>query len=757
MPLFRDMPIKQKLMAIIMSVATAALLLSGLGIVVADSIIFRASMQRDISALAQIVADNSAAALAFNDPRTATETLASLKARPHLVAACIYRPDGAIFAKYVRAGAVAGCPSGNAQGKEEDELRFTGTGLIIRRPIALNQARIGTLVMVNDLGQISERIRLYGQAVLLVLLLSSLIAFLLSSRLRAIVAEPISQLASATRSVSETRDYSIRAQKLSGDELGALADGFNDMLARIQSQDCELRKALLAQEAALRESQEVRDSLRTTLASIGDAVISTDARGRVVFVNPIAQSLLGLQEADIVDKHLDEVFQIVNEFSRTKVASPVTEVLRECGIVGMANHTILIAKDGTEIPIDDSGAPIRDQSGAIQGTVLVFRDVTARRRADETSRLLASIVQSTDDAIFSKDLNGIVTSWNRGAERTFGFSAKEIIGRSISAIFPPDQTDDLSNIMNRIGQGERIEHYQTVRQTRTGELLNVSITISPMQDPLGRITGASVISRNITEQVRAADRLARLNTDLQLSNEVLALTNQDLERFAFIASHDLQEPLRMITAYSQLLIKSYPGQFDSEASIFVGNIVDGTTRMRDLLADLLVYTEIRSRDEQPLEVVDLNVVVENVRQNLKASMDESGAVVTSDRLPVLRAYAAHFQPLFQNLIGNAIKYRSAQPPRVHVSVQEADGELRFSVSDNGMGIDPEYHKRIFEVFRRLHGRKIPGSGVGLAICQRVVERYGGRIWVESQAGQGATFLFTAPQCRNPFRGGELNG
>jgi light-regulated signal transduction histidine kinase (bacteriophytochrome) len=213
----------------------------------------------------------------------------------------------------------------------------------------------------------------------------------------------------------------------------------------------------------------------------------------------------------------------------------------------------------------------------------------------------------------------------------------------------------------------------------------------------------------------------------------------------------------MITAYSQLLIKSYPGQFDSEASIFVGNIVDGTTRMRDLLADLLVYTEIRSRDEQPLEVVDLNVVVENVRQNLKASMDESGAVVTSDRLPVLRAYAAHFQPLFQNLIGNAIKYRSAQPPRVHVSVQEADGELRFSVSDNGMGIDPEYHKRIFEVFRRLHGRKIPGSGVGLAICQRVVERYGGRIWVESQAGQGATFLFTAPQCRNPFRGGELNG
>jgi light-regulated signal transduction histidine kinase (bacteriophytochrome) len=167
-------------------------------------------------------------------------------------------------------------------------------------------------------------------------------------------------------------------------------------------------------------------------------------------------------------------------------------------------------------------------------------------------------------------------------------------------------------------------------------------------------------------------------------------------------------------------------------------------RMRELLSDLLAYTEIRSHHEEPLEVVDLNVVIENVRQNLKASIDESGAEVTSDRLPRLRVHRAHFEPLFQNLIGNAIKYRSAEPPRIHIAVQEVDGELRFTVSDNGIGIDPEYHKQIFEVFRRLHSRKIPGTGVGLAICQRVVERYGGRIWVESQAGQGAAFLFTLP-------------
>jgi PAS domain S-box-containing protein len=740
---FRDMPIKQKLMVIIMSVTTAALLLSGLGIVIADSLLFRAAMQRDISGLAQIVGDNSTAALAFNDPQTATQTLASLKARPRLVAGCIYRPDGTLFATYVRADAGDACPP-RMEESSEDEQRFTSSELMVRHPITLNHKPLGTILLLNDLGGISERIRLYGQTVLLILLVSSFVAFVLSSRLRAIIAGPISQLADATRSVTETRDYSIRAQKLSGDELGALADGFNEMLARIQSQDSDLRKALLAQAAALRESLEVRESLRTTLASSGDVVISTDAAGRVVFVNPVAQALLGVREADIVDKQLDDVFRIVNEFTRKPVESPVAQVLREGTIVAMANHTILLAMDGKEIPIDDSGAPIRDQSGAIQGTVLVFRDVTARRRAEETSRRLASIVQSSDDAIFSKDLSGVVTSWNRGAERIFGYPAEEMIGQSIATIFPPDRKYELPAILLRIAQGERIEHHQTVRQTKNGELLSVSLTISPMLDPLGRITGASVISRDITGQVRAADRLAQLNGDLQRSNEVLALTNQDLERFAFIASHDLQEPLRMITAYSQLLIKSYPGEFGSEASVFVANIVDGTTRMRDLLADLLAYTEIRGRDEEPLEIIDLNTVIENVRRNLKASIDENSAVLTHDPLPLLHAHRAHFQSLFQNLIGNAIKYRSAQPPCIHISVQPVDGELRFTVSDNGIGIPAEYHKHIFEVFRRLHSRKIPGTGVGLAICQRIVERYGGRIWVESQAGHGATFFFTLP-------------
>ncbi|HEY2017680.1 MAG TPA: ATP-binding protein, partial [Bryobacteraceae bacterium] len=233
--------------------------------------------------------------------------------------------------------------------------------------------------------------------------------------------------------------------------------------------------------------------------------------------------------------------------------------------------------------------------------------------------------------------------------------------------------------------------------------------------------------------------------DLQKSNERLARSNEDLARFAFVASHDLQEPLRMITAYVQLLVRTYPGQFEGEGNLFIRHIVDGATRMRGLLTDLLAYSEIGGETQEPPDNVDLSAVVETVRQNLKVAIEESGAVVEAGVLPVVAGFSGHFVQLFQNLIGNAIKYRGEAPPRIHISYERTGGQLRFAVADNGMGIDPEYHAKIFGVFKRLHGKKIPGTGIGLAICQRLVERYGGRIWVESQFGRGATFFFTLPE------------
>jgi PAS domain S-box-containing protein len=482
--------------------------------------------------------------------------------------------------------------------------------------------------------------------------------------------------------------------------------------------------------------REHRHRLQTTLSSIGDAVLSTDSKGRIVFANRVAESVLGISEAEILGKHLDDVFQIVNEYTRATVESPVAKVLREGSIVGLANHTVLLTLDGREVPIDDSAAPIRDADGRLYGTVLVFRDVTDRRQAEATRQLLASIVENSEDAIISKDMNGVVTSWNKAAERIFGYSREEILGQSIF-VLSPSGIDDMPKMLEGIQNGEQIDHYETVRRTKDGSLIHVSLRISPVRDVLGRIVGASKIARDITERKHAEEALRTLNTALVRANE-------DLKQFAFAASHDLQEPLRMITSYSQLLSRHYRGSLEGEVAICVRYISEGTARMRELLGDLLAYTQLSAEEELPEEALDLNLIAEKAVNNLKVAIDENKVQLLVGELPIVHGQSSHFLQIFQNLIGNAIKYRSGQLPEIRVSAARKDSAWLISVSDNGIGIDPEYHDRIFGVFKRLHSKEIAGTGIGLAICQRAVERYGGRIWVESQAGSGATFYFTVP-------------
>ncbi len=252
----------------------------------------------------------------------------------------------------------------------------------------------------------------------------------------------------------------------------------------------------------------------------------------------------------------------------------------------------------------------------------------------------------------------------------------------------------------------------------------------------------------LQETARAKDQALQ---ELQQAAAALRRLNDDLNQFAFAASHDLQEPLRMVTSFSQLLIKSCGNRLGEEPSQYVGFIQEGTGRMRDLLEDLLAYTQVAPREKEFEDLVDLNAVLENALENLTAAISESGAVITSGRLPVALGRQVDFVRLFQNLIGNAIKYRGTAAPRIHVSVEQFDGEWRFAVADNGMGIPAEYHRTIFGVFKRLHGSTIPGTGIGLAICQRVVERHGGRIWVESRPDEGATFYFTLPAVERESR------
>ncbi|HEY0174642.1 MAG TPA: PAS domain S-box protein [Pyrinomonadaceae bacterium] len=272
--------------------------------------------------------------------------------------------------------------------------------------------------------------------------------------------------------------------------------------------------ALAARRArAERDALRSRESLQTTLRSIGDAVISTDSSGRVNFMNPVAERLTGWPLAEAQGRPLAEVFRIVNETTREAVESPADKVLREGEVVGLANHTVLLARDGREVPIDDSGAPIRDDRGRTTGVVLVFHDVTERREAERSRSLLAAIVESSTDAVIGKTLGGTITSWNAAAERLYGYAAEEAVGRHISLVVPEELREDLAEIMTRLGRGERVERAETVRLRRDGARIDMSLAVSPIRDPSGRLVGASTVARDITEQKRAEGertRLARL-------------------------------------------------------------------------------------------------------------------------------------------------------------------------------------------------------------------------------------------------------
>jgi len=249
-------------------------------------------------------------------------------------------------------------------------------------------------------------------------------------------------------------------------------------------------------------------------------------------------------------------------------------------------------------------------------------------------------------------------------------------------------------------------------------------------------TGTILLAiEDVSERRRAEKELSRRADEL-------ARSNAELERFAYVASHDLQEPLRIVASYAQLLSQRYQGRLDADGDEFIAYIVDGAVRMKQLINDLLAYSRVGIRREG-FAPVDCEEVLHQALHNLALAIDEAGAVLTHDPLPTLPGDASQLGQLFQNLIGNAVKFRGELPPRIHLSAKEKETEWLFSVRDNGIGIDPEYHERIFIIFQRLHGKgEYPGTGIGLAICRKIVERHGGNIWVESALGRGATFYFT---------------
>jgi PAS domain S-box-containing protein len=360
----------------------------------------------------------------------------------------------------------------------------------------------------------------------------------------------------------------ITALRNDGGELRGFAKVTRDMTERRQAEETARRlldeeasrrgaesKALEA-ELARREERRQREQLRVTLASIGDAVIVTDATGVITFINPVGEQLTGWPSAAAIGQPLDQVFRIINEHTREMVENPVTKVIRLGMIVGLANHTVLLGKDGKEFLIDDSGAPIRNEDGSIGGVVLVFRDATQTRKSAEARARLAAIVQSADDAIISKNLDGIVQTWNRAAERLYGYTADEIIGKPLAILVPQDHPDELPALLERLRRGERIEHFETVRVRKDGTRIDVSLTISPLKNEQGEIVGASKIARDITARKRqeaalrflasASNALSELTDSLSTMQKVARFAIPDFADWCTVDMLDATGALRRV-------------------------------------------------------------------------------------------------------------------------------------------------------------------------------------------------------------------
>ncbi|MGB6873012.1 MAG: ATP-binding protein [Dehalococcoidia bacterium] len=322
---------------------------------------------------------------------------------------------------------------------------------------------------------------------------------------------------------------------------------------------------------------------------------------------------------------------------------------------------------------------------------------------------------------------------NHQLARILGYEEDELIGRRSLGFVHPEDRNTVKGSAERMLKGDHSLGYEYRIVTKQAKIKWVMETVVPIYYRRKRATLGSLI--DVTERKQMEESLKQITDETQRSNT-------ELEQFAYVISHDLQEPLRMVSSYTQLLAKRYSSKLDADADEFIAYAVDGAKRMQVLLHDLLEYSRVGTRGK-PFSLVNCEHIVEQAMANLKIAIEECGASVSYDVLPTIIGDEGQLLRLFQNLIGNAIKFRREETPEVHISAQRRNNMVTFSVKDNGIGIDPKHSQSIFEIFRRLHTRdEYPGTGMGLAICKKIVERHGGHISVQSQAGQGSTFYFS---------------
>ena len=500
--------------------------------------------------------------------------------------------------------------------------------------------------------------------------------------------------------------------------------------------------AALAKAEAFRKQIEAQQRFRQVVEADINGILVADASGNIVLVNPALADMFGYEINKLINQPVEVLLPEALRDQHQKyrsgyVAHPDRRAM------GSDRELLGQRSNGEQFPVE-VGLSSYENEGQLFVLATVV-DITERNLLLATSKRLASIINSTEDAIISKTLDGMITSWNPGAEKLFGYRAEEVLGRSIELLMPEGREQEERELLARIALGETIAHYDTVRRCKDGHLVEISNTICPLRDALGRVIGASKIARDISDIKQAEAQISKLNLALKKRVKELATANKALDSFAYAVSHDLRAPLRAMSGFSQALLEDYSERLDDEARVYLTEIDNASRRMGDLIDGILTLSRT-TRGKLRNDKIDLSAKVQRIRDEFTRC--EPGRLVAWEIEPNIRAWgdARLIENVLRNLIGNAWKYTTdTKQALIRFYSEEVDNHRWFCISDNGAGFDMSHADKLYQPFQRLHRQdEFPGLGIGLATVQRIIHRHQGQLRAVAESGKGATFCFTLP-------------
>jgi PAS domain S-box-containing protein len=486
-------------------------------------------------------------------------------------------------------------------------------------------------------------------------------------------------------------------------------------------------------------------SYRRLFEAAKDGILILDAdTGRINDVNPFLIKLLGFSHSEMIGKTVGEL----SPFKDIVSNQAMLERLQQDGYVRYEDLP-LETRDGRHIAVEFVSNVY--QAGDQKVIQCNIRDITERKKAEIVSNRLAAIVASSDDAIIGKDLDAIITSWNGGAEKIFGYTASEMLGTSIRRLIPADRQDEEDWMLEKIKSGESVEHFDTLRQAKDGRFINISVTASPIKDAAGKVTGVSKVARDISEHKAVERKIRQLNAELEQRvierTAQLEAANKELEAFSYSVSHDLRAPLRHVMGFVELLRKNAGPVLSKKSLGHLTTISQAAKQMGQLIDELLAFSRIGQAQMQK-KPVNLNRLVQEALTDFQGETRERKIVWDIHSLPAVRADRPLLRMVLVNLISNAVKFTGTRAEaRIEIGCAPGgDDETVIFIRDNGAGFDPRYAGKLFGVFQRLHSREeFEGTGIGLANVQRIIHRHGGRTWAEGVVDGGATFYFSIPK------------